>query len=90
VVEVEHGALGPLEEHRAIGVERLPAEPRRVGDMRLEAVAVGEVGLDHGVQVELGVFGVGPEHLLLRLHRCHDLLAQDLGVEQVLDPDPES
>ena len=58
--------------------------------MGLESVAVGEVGLDHRVQVELWVLGVGPEHLLLRLHRGHDLLAQDLRVEQVLDPDPEA
>ena len=68
VVEVEHGALGPLEEDSAVGVECLPAELCGVGDVRLEAVPVGEIGLDHRVQVELRILGEGPEHLLLRLH----------------------
>ena len=40
VVEVEQGRLGALEEHRAAGVERVPAEPRGVGDVGLEPVAV--------------------------------------------------
>src|SRR5262249_12097032 len=60
-----------------------------IGDVRFEAVTVGQIGLDHGVQIELGVLGEGTKHLLLRLHRGHNLLAQDLRVEQVLNADPE-
>ncbi len=89
VVEVEHRRLGALEEHGLLAVERVPAEPGGVGDVRLEAVPVGEALLGHRVQVEVAVLGEGPQQLALRLHRGHDLLAQDLRVEEVLDPDPE-
>ena len=90
VVEIEQRPLRALEEHRPAGVERVPAELGGVGDVVLEAVAVGDVLLGHRVQVELRVLGVRAEELALRLHRGHDLLAQDLLVEQVLDADPEA
>jgi hypothetical protein len=89
VVEVEHRALGALEEDGAIVVQNVPAELRGVGDVGLEAVPVGDVGVCHRVQVELGVLGEWTQHLLFRLHRGHDLLAEDLLVEEVLDPDAE-
>src|SRR2546430_6505112 len=47
------------------------------------------VFLGHRVEVEGRVLGVEAQHLALRLERRHDLLAQDRGVEQVLDADPE-
>ena len=90
VVEVEHRPLGPLEQDGRVAVERVPAELRGVGDVGLEAVAVGHVGLGHRVEVEGGVLDERAQHLLLGLHRGHDLLAQDLLVEQVLDPDAEA
>ena len=70
--------------------ERLVAEQRGVGDVRLEPVAVGDVLLGHRVQVERRVLGVRAQRLALRLERRHDLLAQDRLVEQVLHPDPEA
>jgi hypothetical protein len=78
-----------LEEHGATAVERLPAQPRRVGDVGLEAVAVGEVLLRHRVQVDRRVLRERAQQLRLGLERRGDLLAQDLGVEEVLDPDPQ-
>ena len=68
-------------------------------------MAVGDVFLGHRVQVEPGVGALLvvaldpllavrdrelPQSLLLGLQRGEDLLAQDLLVEQVLDPDPEA
>jgi hypothetical protein len=43
VVEAEQGRLRALKEHRAPGVERVPTDPCRVGDVRLEAVPVADV-----------------------------------------------
>ena len=37
-----------------VGVEHLVGEARRVGDVLLEPVAVGQVVLGHRLQVELG------------------------------------
>ena len=68
----------------------LVAELGRVGDVGLEPVPVGDVLLGHRVQVERRVLGVRPQRLALRLERRHDLLAQDLLVEQVLDADAEA
>jgi hypothetical protein len=90
VVEIEQRALGALEDHRAAGVERVPAQVRGIGDVRLEPVPVTKVFLGHRVQVELRVARERAQQLLLGLERRHDLLAQDLRVEQVLDPDPEA
>ena len=89
VVEVEQRSLGAFEDHGLAGVQRLPAEARGVGDVRLQPVPVGAVLLGHRVQVERRVLLVGAQRQPLRLQRRHDLLAQDLLVEQVLDPDPE-
>ena len=69
--------------------QRLVAEQRRVGDVGLEPVPVGDVLLGHRVQVERRVLRVRAQRLALRLERRHDLLAQDLLVEQVLDADAE-
>ena len=66
VVEVEQRRLGALEDHRAAAVERLPAEPRGVGDVGLEPVAEADVLLGHRVQVEAGV-GRVVDRLLDRL-----------------------
>ena len=52
VVEVEQRRLGALEDHRLAGVERVPAQARGVGDVRLQPVAVADVFLDHAVDVE--------------------------------------
>ena len=83
-------AWAPSKSTVLAGVERVPAEPRGVGDVRLEAVAEAQVLLGHRVEVQLRVAGERAQHLLLGLERGHDLLAQDLGVEQVLDADPEA
>ena len=71
-------------------LERLVAEQRRVGDVRLEPVAVGDVLLGHRVKVERRVLRVRAQRVALGLERGHDLLAQDRLVEQVLDADAEA
>ena len=89
VVDVEERALGALEDHQAIAVERLPDDLRGVRDVLLEPVAERAVLLGHGMQVERGVLGVRPQGEALGLERGVDLLPQDLLVEQVLHADPE-
>ena len=89
VVDVEQRALGALEEDGAAAVEHVPREPRRVGDVLLDPVAVGQVVLGHRLQVELGRLGVRAQLEPLGLERRGDLLAQDLLVQQVLHPDAE-
>jgi len=90
VVDVEHRGLGALEEDVAAAVQHVPREARGVGDVLLDPVAVGEVGVGHRLQVELGRFGVGAERLALGLHGQQDLLLEDLLVEEVLDADAEA
>ena len=89
VIEVEQRALGALEQHRRAAVERVPAQPRGVGDVGLQPVAVGHVLLGHRVQVEIGILRERAQQLALGLQRGHDLLAQDLLVEEVLHADAE-
>ena len=89
VVDVEHRALGALEDHELAPVERAPGDRRGVRDVRLEPVAELHVVLGHRVQVELRVLRERPQHQALGLERRVDLLAQDLLVEQVLHPDAE-
>src|SRR5215211_87107 len=90
VVEVEERPLGALEDHGAPGIQRLPEDVRGIRDVWLEAMAIAQVLLGHRVEIEALVLGEGPQHLPLRLQRGHDLLAQDLGIEQVLDADPQA
>src|SRR5918994_4666191 len=104
MVQVEHGRLRALEEDGPVAVENVPAELRRVGDVRLQPVAVGDVLLDERVEVETCVdLRLGRAALLelLALHlelvegvavlveSGEDLLAQDLLVEQILNADPD-
>jgi hypothetical protein len=90
VVDVEHRRLGALEEDRALLVEHLPRELARVGDVLLDAMAVGQVLLGHRLQVEARVLLERPEAEPLRVHRGDDLLLEDLLVEQVLDADAQA
>ncbi len=87
MVEVEEGGLGALEHDLLAGLERLVHQVHRVGDARCQAgsdvveVAPGDVvGRQRQLVVDLGQDGV----LLLEHHV--ELLAEDLAVEQVLDP----
>jgi hypothetical protein len=89
VVDVQQRALCALEDDQPVAVERVPDEPRRVRDVRLEPVPVARIFLGHRVQVELGVLRPWAQKLPLRLHRGGDLLPEDLLVEQVLHADPE-
>src|SRR5207253_1673050 len=89
VVDVEHSPLCSLEYDGPAGSQRVVAELRRVGDVGLQAMTEGDVLLGHGVQVERRVLRMRAERLPLRLQRGHDLLAEDLLVEEVLDPDAE-
>ena len=89
MVDVEHRALGALEDHLLAVVEQLPHQFRGVGDVLLEAMAVGQVLLGHRVQVERRVLLEWPQRQALGLHRGDDLLLQDLLVEQVLHADSQ-
>jgi hypothetical protein len=53
VVDVEQRALRALEHDQPAVVEVLPGEPRGVGDVLLDPVAVGHVVLGHPLQIEV-------------------------------------
>ena len=89
VVDVEQRPLGALEDDVPAAVDHVPGQPRGVRDVLLDPVPVREVVLGHGLEVELRRLRVGAEREALRLHRGHDLLLEDLLVEQVLHPDPQ-
>src|SRR5579875_987744 len=87
VVEIEERGLGALEQDVPAGVEGLVHHGDGVDDHRLESRRVlPQVGLADG----LGVDGQAVVHLgqdaVLLLQRHVELLAEDLGIEQVLDP----
>ncbi len=94
VVDVQQRALRALEQHELAVVQRSPRERAGVGDVLLEPVTVGHEVQRHLLEVELlGELGVALEraqHELLGLQRRHDLLLQDLLVEQVLDADTQT
>ena len=89
MVDVEHRPLRALEDDLLAVVEHVPHQLRGVGDVLLEAVAVGQVLLGHRVQVERGVLLERAQRQALGLHRRDDLLLQDLLVEQVLHADAQ-
>ena len=87
VVEVEEGGLGALEQDLAALVHGVVDHADGVAHHRLDArgvlaqVAVGDVaGVEGQPVVDLGQDGV------LLLEHDVELLAEDLGVEEVLDP----
>ena len=90
MVEVEQRALGALAEHALAAVERLVDEQRDVGDERREALGVAHRGGLDRLGVEPADAVQEAELLVLELERGRDLLAQDLGVEQVLDADADA
>ena len=90
VVDVQQRALGALVEHELVGVQRVPHDPRGVGDVALEPVAVGQVGLGHRLQVQRRVLDVRAQAEALGIDRRGDLLLEDLLVEQVLHADAQA
>ena len=90
VVDVQQRALGALEDDAAAGVQHVPRELGRVGDVLRDPVPVGQVVLGHRLQVELGRLRVRAQREPLGLHRGDDLLLEDLLVEQVLDADAQA
>ena len=57
MIDVEQGALRPLEQDRLPAVELLVDQTGCVGDQLLDPVAVVDVLLGHGLQVEPGILG---------------------------------
>ena len=89
VVEVEEGGLGPLEEHVGTPVEGIVEQADGVGHHRghpggqlVEVEGADLVGRQGEAVVHLG-----QDRVLLLQHHV-ELLAEDLGVEQVLYPEP--
>ena len=91
VVEVEEGRLGPLEQDLAPGVHGVVDHADRVAHHGLDTrgvltqVAVRDLPGIHGqAVVHLGQDGV------LLLEHDVELLAEDLGIEEVLDPQADA
>ena len=90
VVDVEQGALPPLEEHDLVFVECLVQHERSVGDVWLKDVGERKKRIDDLVDLERAAVVDLDEHLVLARQRTFDLLAQDRRVEQVLHADAEA
>ena len=80
----------PSKRTLAVGVQHVPRELGRVGDVLRDPVAVGQVVLGHRLQVELRRLRVRAQREPLGLHRGDDLLLEDLLVEQVLHADAQA
>ncbi len=90
MIDVEQGALCSLEQDRLPRPETFPQQERGVGDVWLEPLGVGRVLGDDVVGVHRQrVVDPGQDLVLLHQGGLH-LLPEDLGVEQVLHPDPEA
>ena len=88
VVHVEHGRLGAFEQHGPALVEGAVEHEGGVGDVGPHPLAVAEVFGHHGGRVDAApVVDLRQDLVLLHQHQGQ-LLLQDAGVEQVLDPDP--
>ncbi len=87
VVEVEEGGLGPLEQHVGAPLQGLVEETDRVGHHRGDpgGQLAEVVGADLVGRQGQAVVHLGQDRVLLLQHHI-ELLAEDLGVEQVLDP----
>ncbi len=89
MVEVEQRPLRALEEHPLTFLERLVDDQRGVLDEGAQALRVLLVALGYVLQIEDRRFVDALEPAVL-LGQCDlDLLAQDLGVEHVLNPDAD-
>ena len=89
VVQVQERRLGAFEQHVLAALEGLVDERHRVGDVgRHPGGDLGQVALGHLVGVEPeAVVHLGQHQVLLGQHR-REFLAEDVRVEQVLDPQP--
>ena len=91
VVEVKERGLGTLEQDLFAALERLVHERHGVGDVRLDARTAHVEVL---VRDLLGVEGQLVEDLrqdgVLLLGQHLELGAEDLGIEEVLHPQPDS
>ena len=89
VIDVEQRPLRALEEHGRALVEGLAEDEAGVGHVRPHPLAVGQVvvgdlpGVDAAPVVDLG------QHLVLVPQGELELLPEDAGIEQVLDPDAD-
>ena len=90
MIEVEQRPLRALAEHAFAPVERVVDEQRHVGDERRQALGVAHGGGLDRLRVEPADAVQEAELLVLELESGRDLLAQDLGVEQVLHADADA
>ena len=91
VVEIQERGLGTLEQHMFAGIEGIVDETDCVGHVRrhlgrnLFEVPVGEfVGIEAEAVVDLG------EHQVLLTQDGRKLLAEDVGIGQVLHSEPDT
>src|SRR5262249_55686617 len=89
VVHVEHGGLSALEQHDPALVQGPAQGQPGVGHVGAEPVCEPLVVGRDGLRVDAAAVVDLAQHLVLLAQHELQLLAQDAGVEQVLDTDPD-
>ncbi len=90
MVDIQQCPLSALEQDFVSGLDGVPQQERRVRHVRPQQVRIAEILIDDLVGLHReGVVDPGKD-LVLVLEGRFDLLAEDLLIEQVLDPDPDA
>ena len=87
VVNIQHGGLTTLEQHRLAALERLVQHERRVGDHGAQALGVRQQVVDDLVDRDRATVEHLHEQVVLLVEGRLDLLTQDVLVEQILNTD---
>ena len=90
MVHVQHGGLGAFEEHDLVVVQRVAEDEASVRDVRLQPLAIPQVLLGGRGRVDAAAVVDLGEQLVLVAQDEIEFLAEDAGVEQVLDPYPHA
>src|SRR5215475_6702777 len=89
VVHVKHGRLRALKQNVLVAVQRPGQDQAGVGHVRLQPLAVADVLFGGLVRVDASAVVDLGEQLVLVPQDEVELLTEDAGIEQVLDPDAQ-
>ena len=89
VVDIQHRRLAALEEHGLASVEGLIENEARVGNHGAQAFGIAKQTVHHLVDTDSTPVVDLHQEVVLLVESTLDLLAQDVFVEQILNPDAD-